>query len=323
MHLKTVFLPAVFLAHLFSAGLLQSAPTSFLSSRAPKATASPTPAKTAWVEVSMTVAADGRSAFLTIPGPASRLVVERKGRNGKWSPWMTSRVKSGTTTQTVRLPKSLPTDWRARAEVPVSQPSANRKYPAVFYKGARAFDVVAAAGYVDSSDAPMRGLNGGVVALASTAVNDSAKSSASSTPVEADIWKTDGSTVYFFNQLRGLQVIDLSDPANPSLISTMRLPAVGQDLYILPKSGLDLHAILLTRDSDDWSSTVVQLVRITGGKPSIVASRKVAGWLTDSRMAGNNLYLATQNWSSSGGSWREQAILTQVSIDAEIGRAHV
>lgn len=319
MCLKTVFLPAVFLAHLFSAGLLQATPTSFLSSRALKATASPTPAKTEWVEVSMTVAANGRSASLTIPGSASRLVLERKGRNGKWSAWMTLRVKSGTTTQTVRLPKSLPTDWRARAEVPVSQPSANRKYPAVFYKGARAFDVVAAAGYVDSSDAPMRGLNGGVVALASTSVNDSAKSSASATPVEADIWKTDGSTVYFFNQLRGLQVIDLSDPANPSLISTMRLPAVGQDLYILPKSGLDLHAILLTRDSDDWSSTVVQLVRITGGKPSIVASRKVAGWLTDSRMAGNNLYLATQNWSSSGGSWREQAILTQVSIDAVAG----
>jgi hypothetical protein len=319
MNLKPFFLPVVFLALSFPAGLLQAAPTSFLSPRAAKSTASPTPAKTEWVEVSMAVATDGRSASLTLPESASRLVVERKGRNGKWSAWLTTRIKSGTTTQSVRLPKSSPTDWRARAEVPASQQSANRKYPAAFYKGARAFDSVAAAGYVDTSDAPMRGVNGGVVALAATAVNDSAKSSASSAPVEADIWKTDGTTVYFFNQLRGLQVIDLSEPANPSLISTMRLPAVGQDLYILPESGANLHAILLTRDSNDWSSTVVQLVRITSGKPSIVASRKVAGWLTDSRMAGNNLYLATQNWSSVNGTWSEQAILTQVSIDAVAG----
>jgi hypothetical protein len=319
MHLKTVFLPAIFLAHLFSVGLLQATPTSSLSSRAPKATASPTPAKTEWVEVSMTVAADGRSAFLTIPGSASRLVVERKGRNGKWSAWMTSRVKSGTTTQTVRLPKSLPTDWRALAKVPTAKQSADRKYPAAFYKGARAFDAVAAAGYVDSSNAPLRGLNGGVVALAATVAYDTAKSSPSTTPVEADIWKTDGTTVYFFNQLRGLQVIDLADPAKPSLISTLRLPSVGQDLYILPAQGDSLHAVLLTRDPQNWSSTIVQLVRITGGMPSIIATQKVSGWLSDSRMAGNNLYLATQNWTSSGGSWSEQAILTEVTIDTVAG----
>jgi hypothetical protein len=319
MHLKTAFLPVVFLAHLFSAGLLQATPTSFLAPRAPKAAASPTPAKTEWVEVSMTVAANGRSASLTIPGSASRLVVERKGRNGKWSPWMTSRVKSATTTQTVRLPKSLPTDWRARAEVPTAQQSANRKYPAAFYKGARAFDAVAASGYVDSSNAPLHGLNGGVVALAATVANDSAKSFPSTTPVEADIWKTDGTTVYFFNQLRGLQVIDLADPAKPSLISTLRLPSVGQDLYVLPTQGDSLHAVLLTRDPQNWSSTIVQLVRITGGMPSIISTQKISGWLSDSRMAGNNLYLATQNWTSSGGSWSEQAILTQVTIDTVAG----
>ncbi len=318
--MKNIFpLPALTLALLLPVGLVQAKPSVFSSFRPPQASTSEKVAKTEWVEVVMAVNSDARSASLAIPANATRLVVERKGRNGKWAAWLSSRLKSGTTTQSVRLPKSSPTDWRARAEVPASQPSANRKYPAAFYKGARAFDAVAAAGYVDSSDAPMRGLNGGLVALATTAVNDSAKSSTSATPVEADIWKTEGTTVYFFNQLRGLQVIDLADPANPSLISTMRLPAVGQDLYILPESGTDLHAILLTRDSNDWSCTVVQLVRITGGKPSIVASRKVAGWLTDSRMAGNNLYLGTQNWSSANGAWSEQAILTQVSIDAVAG----
>jgi hypothetical protein len=48
-------------------------------------------------------------------------------------------------------------------------------------------------------------------------------------PEEADIWKTAGTTVYYFNQLRGRQVIDLADPANPRLVATLRLPAVVWD----------------------------------------------------------------------------------------------
>lgn len=320
MRLKIVPLPALILALLLPAGLAQAKPSIFSSFRPPQASTSPKAATTEWVEVSMVVNSDARSAFIAIPANATKLVVERKGRNGKWSAWLSSRLKSGTTAQTVRLTKSTAADWRARVEVPAQEATAKRKYPAAFYKGARSFNAAAAAGYVDSSDAPTGVASGrGDIMLAASAVNDSAKSSTSSTPVEADIWKTDGTTVYFFNQLRGLQVIDLSDPANPSLISTMRLPAVGQDLYILPESGADLHAILLTRDANDWSSTLVQLVRITAGKPSIVASRKVAGWLTDSRMAGNNLYLATQNWTSANGTWSEQAVLTHVSIDAVAG----
>ena len=298
MRSKAFPLQALILAILLPLGFLQAKPKISSSSRAPQRSASQ----------------KATAASSAMPKKTSKLLVKSKGRNGKLS----ARVKSGATKE-VRLPNTSSTDSHARGENSAQVATAKRKYPAAFYNGARSFDASAAAGYVDSSDAPMRGSNGGAVAVANTPVNDSAKSSTSSAPVEADIWKTDGTTVYFFNQLRGLQVIDLSNPANPVLISTMRLPAVGQDLYILPQSGTNLHAVLLTRDSNDWSSTVVQLVRITNGKSSLVASHKVAGWLTDSRMAGNNLYLATQNWSSANGTWKEQAILTQVSIDALAG----
>jgi hypothetical protein len=57
-----------------------------------------------------------------------------------------------------------------------------------------------------------------------------------------------------------------------------------------------------------------------GGQPSIVATQKIPGWISDSRMAGNNLYLATQNWTTANGSWSEQAILTQISIDSAAGK---
>ena len=313
MKKTALLIPILAIALCLPSGFLHANPTSG-SIRALQSSASSKPAKTEWVEVSMTIDANGRSASLAIPESATRLVVERKGVNGKWSTWVSSRLKSGTTTQSVRLPKSLPTDWRAKVQVPLPQSSAARKYPTSFYKGARAFNATAASGYVGPSNAPSGGY-GPVRVFATAVVNDSVKNSLSATPVEADIWKTDGTTVYFFNQLRGLQVIDLADPANPSLISTLRLPAVGQDLYILPAQGNKLHAVLLTRDPENWSSTLVQLVRITGGKPAIIASRKIAGWLTDSRMAGNNLYLATQNWSEVNGSWNEQAILSQIPVD--------
>ena len=42
--------------------------------------------------------------------------------------------------------------------------------------------------------------------------------------VESDIWKIDGDTMYFFNQNRGLQVIDVSNPDLPVLTGTYDLP---------------------------------------------------------------------------------------------------
>jgi len=35
----------------------------------------------------MVINADGRSASMAIPATATRLVVERKGRSGKWAAW--------------------------------------------------------------------------------------------------------------------------------------------------------------------------------------------------------------------------------------------
>jgi len=40
---------------------------------------------------------------------------------------------------------------------------------------------------------------------------------------EADIWKIVGDRLYFFNQLRGLQLFDLSDPKDPALLGTLRM----------------------------------------------------------------------------------------------------
>lgn len=180
---------------------------------------------------------------------------------------------------------------------------------------------VASSGYgeqVISQDSvlPMATAN---LASADTSLHSGAKSQAATTQ-EADIWKSDGTTVYFFNQLRGLQVLDLSDPATPSLVAQLRLPAVGQDLYILPSEGEAAHAALLARKPGDWDATVIHLVRIAEGKASVVASMELAGSPADSRLKGTKLFIATQTWKNYSIHGSGRAILNEVSIDTAGGK---
>ena len=56
---------------------------------------------------------------------------------------------------------------------------------------------------------------------------DSVTEDESSEVEESDIWKIVGNYLYFFNQQRGLQIIDLSNPLEPEVIARQRLPASG------------------------------------------------------------------------------------------------
>lgn len=137
-----------------------------------------------------------------------------------------------------------------------------------------------------------------------------------SVPVEADIWKIDGNTVYFFNQLRGLQVLDMTDPADPRITASLRLPAVGQDLYLLPGSAMARTVVLLTEGSSirGGSWTRINLVKVSGGKAEITNTRDVPGSLADSRLAGNRLILATTEWNdadASGDDWSSRSRLSE------------
>lgn len=69
------------------------------------------------------------------------------------------------------------------------------------------------------------------------------------TVVESDIWKVAGNRVYFFNQLRGLQVLDVSKPDAPQLLGTLRMPAAGEDLYLLDEN----HVAVLKKGEAPFS----------------------------------------------------------------------
>src|SRR5215831_17078974 len=51
--------------------------------------------------------------------------------------------------------------------------------------------------------------------------------------VESDIWQIRGNTLYFFNQYRGLQVIDISKLDAAFVRGTLPLPAAGDQMYLL------------------------------------------------------------------------------------------
>ena len=87
-------------------------------------------------------------------------------------------------------------------------------------------------------------VNTAAVDLATNGLNDGviARTPVADEVVESDIWQWRGRTLYFFNQRRGLQVIDATDPANPRKAATLRMPASGDQMYVLD----DEHVLLLT-----------------------------------------------------------------------------
>ncbi len=252
----------------------------------------PTEASAARVRsLPMQVANDRRSVEITVPADCPAVTVQRFQLRGGWTNVTTVAASPGTLR--VSLP-DLGRRPRLRAVAATAGEIGPRgKFPAAFYQGRHSFDP----GYRGSS-AALRGLASNYLMADAPAGTGAGETTIE--PEEADIWKTDGTTVYYFNQLRGLQVLDLSDPADPRLVATLRLPAVGQDLYLLPGSGPERFVILLTRADGTYGKTRFHVVRVAEGSATITHSRDLDGELMDSRLAGNRLFVFTTKWSATG-----------------------
>lgn len=241
----------------------------------------------------MKLSEDRLSADVTVPEGVGSVTVQKYQRDSGWQQVLTQSAVVGVMKFT--LPATTRNvQWRALGGYEVESASRN-KFPLRFYKGKNKF------GPVKVNGESLLGARDLVPPTTAVVGDVSANSVA---PVEADIWKIDGDTVYFFNQLRGLQVLDLTHPADPRLIASLRLPAVGQDLYVLPGDVTkDRTIILLTegweRDSGPW--TRIQQVKVSGSKAEISFSQEVAGSLADSRLSGNRLILATTEYTQTSG----------------------
>jgi hypothetical protein len=235
---------------------------------------------------------DRRALDVTVPANCGAVTVQRHQMRAGWSDLLTMDAAPGT----MRIPlPDLGKRPRLRAIVAAAGNGPRGKFPAAFYQGRSSFEP----SYRGGSNA-LRGLAVDFLAPTATTGGEGTGGPAP-LPEEADIWKTDGTMVYYFNQLRGLQVIDLADPADPRLLATLRLPAVGQDLYLLPGSGPVRHVLLLTRGDGGYGQTVIHQVRIEGGNAQIEHRKTIEGDLAESRLAGNRLFLLTSSWIHANG----------------------
>ena len=133
---------------------------------------------------------------------------------------------------------------------------------------------------------------GGILSVASS---QSGTDTTPRTVTESDIWKISGNTLYFFNQLRGLQIIDITNPDAPVRGGTLSLPAVGEEMYVLD----DSHVVLLARKGTRWDLSEAILVTITNGLPAITARLDVNGFISTSRLVGTALYVASDGYTNS------------------------
>ena len=170
-------------------------------------------------------------------------------------------------------------------------------------------------------------------AVASTSTTTATTATATPVAVESDIWKVIGNRLFFFNQYRGLQVFDLTDPVHPVKLGSLRMAAKGEFFYALDAAGTRL-ALLTRNDSNDTASgySAIKILAVSSaGVPTLVTSIPVPGYLGESRLIGSRLYVVETYWREAlaGGGftyrWNNFRIhgfdLTDLSAPVDLGTA--
>lgn len=106
-----------------------------------------------------------------------------------------------------------------------------------------------------------------------------------------DLWQIEANQLFYFNQYRGLQILDLSDPTNPLRTGVLRLPLVGQRMFVLDPAATQLALLGRSIDKKHLGATTIALIRMTDGVPTLVGDVPVDGLFVDCLMIGTKLHL--------------------------------
>jgi hypothetical protein len=240
----------------------------------------------------------GVAVVVQVPAGIKKVTLECRARlgAGAWVPRALARLEGNGGELVFRLPKS------ERMEMLRVRGDAGEPLPSFFYRGTNSF-----AGQITYLEGtPGSGWGGNIrfgnvdLATGPGVVPFAGEPAPSSREVvEADIWKIRGDTLFFFNQYRGLQVIDIRDPDAARVRGSLPLPAAGEDLYLLG----DHHVVLLARDPcGQWwngdAESRILLVNVEPDTPRIVASLPVKGQIRESRLVGTALYVAADTYQA-------------------------
>ncbi len=247
----------------------------------------------------LSISLDGDDLLVEVDVPEGfqRITLESRTRleRGSWVPRRVQHLDGEGGTFTFRLKRE------AALEVLRVSGTDEELLPANFYEGSKFF--------AGPSSQPDTGGAGGVppAPTLDSAVRDPSPPASpelaggdAAAPdrevVESDIWQVSGNRMFFFNQFRGLQVIDITNPDEPSIIGTLELPAAGEQMYVLDES----YVALLARDTCNYfgggAESRVVIVDVSETTPVVAASIPVAGNILESRLVGTALYLASQTY---------------------------
>ena len=135
---------------------------------------------------------------------------------------------------------------------------------------------------------------------------------------EADLWKIRGRKIYLFNQLRGLQVLDVTDASNPEIAGYWPLPAQGEDLYLLGGNEKGANeALLLARlpwQADRPEGTRILRVGLINDSPELRTSLDLPGALQESRLVGDRLHIVSTSWQDEEGNWSPKTWVITLNV---------
>ncbi len=225
---------------------------------------------------------------VSVPAGIERITLESRERLGPggWAPRIVARLDQAGGERTFSMPISR------RIELLRVRGDATDPLPRSFYSGTNEF-----LGEPGSGSGP--NFFGPTTADPRDQLGPGQEGS-SREVVESDIWKVRGQTLYFFNQLRGLQIIDITNPDAAAIRGTLDLPASGEQMYVLGER----HVVLLARNdcfANDANGAVL-VVRDDDGTPVIVRKLAVPGYIQESRLVGSALYVASQQYRPVAGS---------------------
>ena len=235
---------------------------------------------------------------VSVPAGIRRVTLESRARfgAGAWSPAAVRQTDSTAGTVSFRLPAKRQSEMlRVRAD-------PHQPLPDAFYRGTNSF----AGPATNSTGLSVGGLPIGVL----DGPTPSPAGDSSRAVVESDIWVLSGDTLYFFNQYRGLQIIDIKNPDTAFVRGTLALPAAGEQMYLADSN----HVVLLAANNCTYGSGDSQAIVVTvaRGLPQVVTNLPIPGSIIESRMVGTALYVASQYCrpvSGSGGSTWEWGTL--------------
>ena len=239
----------------------------------PKGSAAPENAQPEIISIQI----HGSEVVVTVQVPEGITKVTLEGRSrlgiGNWTPRAIERVDGSGEVIVIRVA------YKKANEILRVRGDDKEELSAVFYKGKTDFngqkDDASGVG-VGRPSGPENGneFDDSVTESVDTNKEDGEQSR---DVVESDIWSIHNDTLYFFNSLRGLQVIDLKDKGNPIVRGVLPMPAAGEQMYTLGNK----HVILLARKGcnyrwNDAESQVI-IVNVESDTPVITATVPVKG----------------------------------------------